>query len=88
MRFIAALAVVLVTAASVPVAHAAPPANKSACLDKAFALAEAGAKKKLETDKAQQLEAMLTKLEAKCAANDLTGAEADISAVDAMLKAK
>lgn len=88
MRPIVTLAIAVTATMLAPMAQAAPPASKDACLDKAFALAEAGAKKKLETAKGQQLEAMLTKLEAKCAANDLAGAEADITAIDAMLKAK
>lgn len=69
-------------------AMAAPPASKDACLEQAFAQAEKAANKKLATDAQAKVEGLLSALEAKCAAGDLAGAEADIKAVDAALEGK
>lgn len=80
-------ALAALAALSAPVV-AAPPASKDACLSKAFALAEAGVKKKLAADVAAKLDEQLKALEGKCAAGDLAGAEADIKAAEATLAAK
>jgi hypothetical protein len=64
-------------------AVAAPPASKDACLDQAFVLAEKVASKKFATDKHAKIEGLLADLEAKCAAEDLAGAEGDIKAIEA-----
>jgi hypothetical protein len=76
-------AVVLTLALSSGVVFAAPPASKDACLEQAFALAEKAAAKKLATDKQSKIEGQLTALEAKCAADDLAGAEGDIKTIEA-----
>lgn len=64
-------------------AFAAPPASKDACLDQAFALAEKAAAKSFAKDKQTKIEGQLATLEAKCAADDLSGAEGDIKAIEA-----
>ena len=79
-RFAAAALTLALTAGSV---FAAPPASKDACLEQAFSLAEKAAAKKFDTEKQTKIEGLLTALEAKCAADDLVGAEGDIKAVEA-----
>ena len=67
------------------VATAAPPASKDACLDQSFTLAEKAANAKMAADAQKKVEGLLTNLEAKCAADDLAGAEADIKAIEAAI---
>lgn len=76
-------AVVLTLALSSSVVAAAPPASKDACLEQAFGLAEKAAAKKFAKDKQTKIEGQLTALEAKCAADDLAGAEGDIKTIEA-----
>jgi hypothetical protein len=64
-------------------AMAAPPASKDACLEQAFALAEKASGKTFDATKQAKVEGILSSLEAKCAADDLSGAEADIKAAEA-----
>ncbi len=73
----------LVTAALVVMSvsvQAAPPANKDACLAKAFELADQAAQKKLPETQAAQVEQLITAVEADCTADDMTNADASITA--------
>ena len=66
-------------------AHAAPPANKDACLAKAFELADQAAKKKFPEAQALQVEQLITAVEAECVAGDMTKADVSIkTAADAI----
>jgi hypothetical protein len=69
-------------------ATAAPPASKDACLDQSFVLAEKVAAAKMPADAQKKAEGLLTDLEAKCSAEDMAGAEADIKAIEAAIAGK
>ncbi len=67
--------------------HAAPPANKDACLAKAFELADQAAQKKLPEAQAAQVEQLITAVETDCTAGDMTKADASIkAAADALAR--
>jgi hypothetical protein len=81
---LAAVAAIVISGAAV----AAPPANKDACLAKAFELADQSAKKKLPEAQAAKVEQLVTALEADCVGTDMTKAEASIKAVEDAIAGK
>lgn len=84
-----AIVAALVALALAPgAALAAPPANKDACLAKAFELADQAAKKKLAEAQAGKVEQLVTALEANCVAADMAKAEASIKAVEDAIAGK